>query len=139
VSHARVVVDGQIVGEIDRPGLFVLVGATHSDTPVSAATLASKLWHLRILACDDGRMNRSCAELAAPLLVVSQFTLYASTSRGRRLSFVEAMPGPEVEPLVDQAVETLRRYGATISTGRFGADMQVELVNDGPVTIVLEV
>ncbi len=139
MSHARVVVDGQIVGEIDRPGLFVLVGATHSDTPASAATLAGKLWHLRILAGDDGRMNRSCAELAAPLLVVSQFTLYASTSRGRRPSFVEAMPGPEAEPLVDQVVETLRRYGATISTGRFGADMQVELVNDGPVTIVLEV
>ncbi|MGO9559520.1 MAG: D-aminoacyl-tRNA deacylase [Acidimicrobiales bacterium] len=139
VLHARVVVDGETVGEIDGPGLCALVGATHSDTPEVAITLAEKLWNLRILADEEGRMNRSCAELAGPLLVISQFTVYASTNRGRRPSFVDAMPGPEAEPLVDQVVEALCRLGATVATGKFGADMQVELVNDGPVTIILEV
>lgn len=135
---ARVLVDGEVVGEIEGPGLCVLVGVTHSDTAATAGALAERLWHLRVLADAEGRMNRSCAELGAPLLVISQFTLYADTSRGRRPSFVAAMPGPEAEPLVHQVVETLRRFGATVSTGRFGAGMMVELVNDGPVTIVLD-
>jgi D-tyrosyl-tRNA(Tyr) deacylase len=141
VRGARVLVDGMVVGEIPRegPGLCVLVGATHGDAPPQADALAAKLWNLRVLADDEGRMNRSPADLDAPLLVVSQFTLYADTRRGRRPSFVDAMAGDEAEPLVERVVETLRRFGATVSTGRFGADMAVELVNDGPVTILIEI
>ncbi|MGO9196288.1 MAG: D-aminoacyl-tRNA deacylase [Acidimicrobiales bacterium] len=139
VRHARVVVAGEVVGAIERPGLCVFVGVTHGDTTAEASALAERLWNLRVLGDDEGRMNRSCSELGAPMLVVSQFTLYADTTRGRRPSFVAAMPGAEAAPLVDVVVETLRRLGATISTGIFGAEMLVELVNDGPVTIILEV
>ena len=132
-SSASVVVDGQVAGELPGPGLVVLVGVTHSDTADTAAALARKVYHLRIL---DG--ERSCAELAAPLLVISQFTLYADTSKGRRPSWQAAAPGPVAEPLVDSFARALRELGAHVETGVFGAHMQVALVNDGPVTLILE-
>jgi D-tyrosyl-tRNA(Tyr) deacylase len=137
-AWARVVVDGEAVGDLPRPGLAVLIGVTHSDDAGTADTMAEKLWNLRILADDEGRMNRSAADTSAPLLVVSQFTLYGDTSKGRRPSWLAAAPGDVAAPLVDLVVEALRRRGAHVETGRFGADMQVELCNDGPVTILLE-
>ena len=138
VRWARVTIDEQVVGSITGPGLCVLVGVTHSDGEGTARAMANRLWNLRILADDEGRMNRSAAELAAPLLVISQFTLYGDTSKGRRPSWLAAAPGPVAEPLVDRVVAELRDLGATVATGRFGADMLVELGNDGPVTILLE-
>jgi D-tyrosyl-tRNA(Tyr) deacylase len=138
VSWARVTVAGEIVGSLERPGLCVLVGVTHSDTEITARSMANRLWNLRILADDLGRMNRAASELGAPLLVVSQFTLYGDTSKGRRPSWLAAAPGTIAEPLVGLVVAELRALGAEVSTGRFGADMLVELGNDGPVTIVLE-
>jgi D-tyrosyl-tRNA(Tyr) deacylase len=111
----------------------VLVGVTHSDTPSSAAALARKIFYLRILAGE-----RSCADMSAPLLVISQFTLYADTSRGRRPTWQAAAPRPVAEPLVDEFAAALRALGAEVQTGAFGADMQVELINDGPVTLILE-
>ena len=134
VTRASVTVDGQIVGEITEPGLTVLVGVTHDDTTDQAAKLAAKLWGLRVL--DD---ERSCSDLQAPLLVISQFTLYGDTRKGRRPSWLAAAPGPVAEPLVAAVVEELRRLGAKVETGIFGADMQVTLVNDGPITLILEV
>lgn len=134
VSTARVVVDGDIVGELNGPGLVVFVGVTHDDTAAEARLLASKLYHLRIL---DG--GKSCADIGAPLLVVSQFTLYADTGKGRRPSWSAAAPARLAEPIVDAVVTELRALGATIATGRFGANMQVELVNDGPMTLVVDV
>jgi D-tyrosyl-tRNA(Tyr) deacylase len=134
VTRASVTVDGQIVGEITEPGLMVLVGVTHDDTPDQAAKLAAKLWGLRVL--DD---ERSCSDLRAPLLVISQFTLYGDTRKGRRPTWLAAAPGPVAEPLVAAVVEELRRLGAKAETGIFGADMQVTLVNDGPITLILEV
>jgi D-tyrosyl-tRNA(Tyr) deacylase len=134
VTRASVTVDGQIVGEITEPGLMVLVGVTHDDTADQAAKLAAKLWGLRVL--DD---ERSCSDLQAPLLVISQFTLYGDTRKGRRPSWLAAAPGPVAEPLVAAVVEELRRLGAKVETGVFGADMQVTLVNDGPITLILEV
>lgn len=133
VTQASVTVDGQVIGAIDEPGLLVLVGVTHDDTAEAARKLAAKLWGLRIL---DG--EKSCSDLGAPLLVVSQFTLYADTSRGRRPGWSKAAPGPVAEPLVTTVVDELRRLGARVETGVFGADMKVALVNDGPVTIILE-
>ena len=133
VSRASVAVAGQIVGAIDEPGLLVLVGVTYDDTPEQAAKLAAKLWGLRIL---DG--EKSCSDVAAPLLVISQFTLYADLTKGRRPSWSRAAPGPVAEPLVDAVVRALRELGARVETGVFGAQMQVSLVNDGPVTIVME-
>jgi D-tyrosyl-tRNA(Tyr) deacylase len=135
VSSAHVSVDGQIVGAIEPegPGLLALVGVTHTDDSATAQRMAEKLWQLRIL--DD---QLSAADVGAPILVVSQFTLYADTAKGRRPSWNAAAPGPVAEPLVDQFAEALRRLGATVATGRFGAHMQVELVNDGPVTVLLE-
>lgn len=135
VSSARVLVDGEVVGEI-RPagqGLVALVGVTHSDTEQGARRLAEKLWKLRIL--DD---ERSAADVSAPILVVSQFTLYANTEKGRRPSWNAAAPRPAAEPLIDTFAESLRQLGATVACGVFGAHMQVELVNDGPVTVLLE-
>ena len=132
-SSASVSVDGEVVGALDRPGLLVLVGATHTDTPEIAAKLAQKIWTLRILADE-----RSAADLGAPLLVVSQFTLYADTAKGRRPSWNMAAPRPVSEPLVDSFVAALHDLGAEVSTGVFGADMQVSLVNDGPVTLILD-
>lgn len=132
-SSASVSVDGQVVGELSRPGLMALVGVTHTDTPEVAAKLAAKIWTLRILADE-----RSAADLDAPLLVVSQFTLYADTNKGRRPSWSAAAPRPVSEPLIDEFVSALRALGATVSTGIFGADMAVSLVNDGPITLILE-
>jgi len=133
VSRASVSVDGEVVGAIDRPGLVVLAGATHTDTEEDARALATKIWTLRILAGE-----RSCADEDAPLLVVSQFTLYADTRRGRRPSWSAAAPAELGEPRVEAFVAALRELGATVETGRFGAMMQVALVNDGPVTISLD-
>jgi D-tyrosyl-tRNA(Tyr) deacylase len=133
VSQASVTVDGQVTGAIDEPGLLVLVGVTHDDTADKAAKLAAKLWGLRIL---EG--EKSCADLNAPLLVVSQFTLYGDTNKGRRPSWIKAAPGPVAEPLVNAVVAELRKLGARVETGKFGADMKVALVNDGPVTLILE-
>jgi D-tyrosyl-tRNA(Tyr) deacylase len=133
VTQASVTVEGQIIGAIDEPGLLVLVGVTHDDTVEAARKLAAKLWGLRIL---DG--EKSCSDLGAPLLVVSQFTLYAETAKGRRPTWGNAAPGPVAEPLVSAVVEELRGLGARVETGKFGADMKVALVNDGPVTLILE-
>jgi D-tyrosyl-tRNA(Tyr) deacylase len=126
-------VGGQAVGAISGPGLLVLVGVTHDDTAEKAAKLAAKLWGLRIL---EG--EKSCSDVSAPLLVISQFTLYADTRKGRRPTWQAAAPGPVAEPLVDAVVSALRELGARVETGVFGADMKVSLVNDGPVTIILD-
>ena len=134
VTQASVTVDGQVVGRIDRPGLCVLVGVTHVDTAEIVARMAVEIHELRIL-----RDERSAAELGAPLLVVSQFTLYADTGKGRRPSWSAAAPGAVAEPLVDYLVWVLRERGAEVATGVFGADMAVSLVNDGPVTVLLEI
>jgi D-tyrosyl-tRNA(Tyr) deacylase len=136
---AKVTVAGEVIGELECAGLVALVGVTHGDDERAAVTMANRLWNLRILADEEGRMNRSAAETAAPLLVVSQFTLYGDTSRGRRPSWLDAAAGPVAEPLVEKVIATLRQLGATVATGRFGADMLVEIANDGPVTIIIEV
>jgi D-aminoacyl-tRNA deacylase len=133
VSQASVTTGGQVIGAIGEPGLLVLIGVTHDDSTEKAAKLAAKLWGLRIL---DG--EKSCSDTGAPLLVVSQFTLYADTAKGRRPTWNNAAPGPVAEPLVTAVVDELRRLGARVETGRFGADMQVALVNEGPVTIIIE-
>lgn len=132
-SRARVIVDEQVVGSLPGPGLVVLAGITHDDDQALVARMAEKLWGLRIL---DG--ERSASDEGAPLLVVSQFTLYANARKGRRPSWNAAAPGPVSEPLVEAFVAALRQLGAHVETGIFGADMQVELVNDGPVTLVLD-
>jgi D-aminoacyl-tRNA deacylase len=132
-SQASVSVAGSQVAALPRPGLVVLVGVTHSDSPSAAAALARKIFYLRILAHE-----KSCADMSAPLLVISQFTLYADTSRGRRPTWQAAAPRPVAEPLVDEFASALRELGAEVHTGVFGADMQVELVNDGPVTLILD-
>lgn len=134
VSRARVVVDAEVVGELTRPGLVALVGVTHGDGPEQVATLARKIAELRIL-----HGERSVLDDGAPVLVVSQFTLYADTRKGRRPSWSAAAPAPLAEPVVEQVVEALRARGVEVETGRFGAHMDLELVNDGPVTILLEV
>jgi len=134
VSEASVTVDDELVGSIAGPGLVVLVGVTHSDSAEQARKLAGKIYELRIL---DG--EKSAADAGASLLVISQFTLYADTAKGRRPSWSAAAPGPIAEPLVDEVVAELRQRGARVATGRFGAHMHVHLVNDGPLTLVLEV
>ena len=133
VTRASVTVDGEVVGAIDRPGLLALVGATHDDGPEQVELLARKIADLRIL-----RDEKSVLDVGAPVLAVSQFTLYADTRKGRRPSWNGAAPGPVAEPLVDAVVEALRARGIEVATGVFGAMMQVELVNDGPFTILLE-
>jgi D-aminoacyl-tRNA deacylase len=133
-----VTVAGEVVGEIDA-GLCVLVGVTHGDGQETARRLADKLWGLRIMADELGRMDRSVAETGGQVLVISQFTLYGDTRKGRRPSYVAAARPEHAEPLVDEVVAALRSLGARVETGRFGADMQVELVNDGPVTILVEI
>lgn len=138
-AWARVSVAGDVVGELPRAGLAVLVGATRGDGVRQARQLARRIWQLRILPDDAGRMNRSAAETGAPVLVVSQFTLYADTSRGRRPSFVAAAPGEVAEALVEELVAALRAEGAEVACGRFGAEMLFELGNAGPVTILLDV
>jgi D-tyrosyl-tRNA(Tyr) deacylase len=138
VSRARVTVGDEAVGEIG-PGLCVLVGVTHTDDEAAARKLAEKVWNLRVMDDDDGVMNRSVADTTKAVLVVSQFTLYGDTSRGRRPSWIAAAPPDVAEPLVTAVAEHLRGLGATVETGRFRAEMDVELVNEGPVTIFLEV
>jgi D-aminoacyl-tRNA deacylase len=135
VTSATVSVDGQVVGAIEpeSQGLVALVGVTHSDTDETAQRLAEKLWQLRIL--DD---ERSAADVDAPILVVSQFTLYANTEKGRRPSWNAAAPRPVAEPLVTAFADALHRLGAKVESGVFGAHMHVELINDGPVTLMLE-
>ncbi len=131
----------ETVGSIG-PGLVVLVGATHDDSAADAEKLADKVWGLRIFDDDSGVMNvatsDACGGVGAEVLVVSQFTLYGDTTRGRRPSWVAAARPEVAEPLVDRVVERLRTNGATVATGRFRTDMQVDLVNDGPVTLILE-
>jgi D-aminoacyl-tRNA deacylase len=138
VRRACVTVDGEVVGAIDD-GLLALVGVTHSDDPAGAAKLASKLAHLRILDDDAGVMNRSVLDAGGAVLVVSQFTLYGDTSRGRRPSWIAAARPKQAAPLVEAVGDELRRLGVPVATGRFQAEMDVELVNDGPVTVILEV
>jgi len=133
VASAQVSVAGEVVGAIDA-GLVVLLGVTHDDGPAQVETMARKVHELRVL-----RDEQSCASSGAPLLVVSQFTLYADTRKGRRPSWSAAAPSDVAEPVVDAVVAALRTRGATVATGVFGADMAVSLVNDGPVTLVLEV
>ncbi|MXZ51669.1 MAG: D-tyrosyl-tRNA(Tyr) deacylase [Acidimicrobiaceae bacterium] len=137
-AEARVRVDGQVIGEIG-PGLCCLVGVTHGDDRDAAVKLAAKLWNLRIFADANGHMNRSVADTSGELLVVSQFTLYGDTRKGRRPSFIAAAAPDEAVRLIDELVAELRRLGATVATGSFGAHMAVELTNDGPVTLMLEV
>ncbi len=138
VTRADVTVDGATVAAIG-PGLCVLLAVTHDDDADEARRMAEKLWHLRILADDAGVMNRSGSEIGAPILVVSQFTLYGDTARGRRPSWIAAARPEQAEPLVEAVVEELRALGASVATGRFGADMQLALVNDGPVTLIIDV
>lgn len=133
VTRASVTVDGELVGAITRPGLLALVGVTHDDGPAQVATVARKIAELRIL-----RGERSVADEGAPVLVVSQFTLYGDARKGRRPTWNAAAPGPVAEPLVDAVVADLRSRGLEVATGRFGADMAVELVNDGPVTLLVD-
>jgi D-aminoacyl-tRNA deacylase len=133
VTQASVSVEGEAVASIG-PGLLVLLGVTHSDGPAEVETMARKLHELRVL-----RDEQSCATAGAPLLVVSQFTLYGDTRKGRRPSWAAAAPGPVAEPVVAQVVAALRARGALVETGVFGADMAVSLVNDGPVTVLVDV
>ena len=138
VSEASVTVDGEVVGAIG-PGLCALVGVTHDDGPDQARALAAKLWHLRVFEGADGRMDLPVADVGGEVLVVSQFTLYGDTRKGRRPSWVDAARPEVAEPLIEQVCDELRSLGATVATGRFRADMAVALVNDGPVTLLLEV
>jgi D-tyrosyl-tRNA(Tyr) deacylase len=133
VTRASVTVAGRVVGAIDRPGLVVLVGVTPGDGPEQVAYIARKVAELRIL-----RDERCALDEGAPVLVVSQFTLYADTRKGRRPTWNAAAPGPVAAPLVDAVADDLRARGLEVATGEFGADMALELVNDGPVTILLE-
>ncbi|WOQ16244.1 D-aminoacyl-tRNA deacylase [Raineyella sp. W15-4] len=133
VGQASVTVEGRVVGAVEGPGLLVLLGVTHDDTEAYAQRLAERIWQLRIMA---GEL--SCADLGAPILVVSQFTLYADTRKGRRPGWSAAAPRPVSEPLVEAFVRALKGLGATVQTGEFGAMMQVSLVNDGPVTVVMD-
>jgi D-tyrosyl-tRNA(Tyr) deacylase len=134
VSRAEVRVEGEVVGRIDGPGLLVLLGVARADGPDAAPVMARKLHELRILAGE-----RSCAELDAPLLVISQFTLYGDTRKGRRPSWSAAARPEQAEPLVEAVVAALRERGATVATGVFGAMMEVESVNDGPFTVLVDV
>ncbi|CAA9339408.1 MAG: D-aminoacyl-tRNA deacylase [uncultured Nocardioidaceae bacterium] len=133
VLSASVTVSEVVTGSIDGPGLLVLVGMTHSDGPAEVTWMARKIWQLRIM-----RGERSAADLGAPLLVVSQFTLYGDARKGRRPTWTAAAPAPISEPVFDELCQELERMGANVARGDFGADMLVSLVNDGPVTILLE-
>lgn len=133
VLSASVTVDGKIVGELPGPGLVVLLGVTHDDGPEQVAWMARKVWSLRIL-----REEQSASDVQAPLLVVSQFTLYGDARKGRRPTWNAAAPGPVSEPVYEAFCAELESLGADVERGAFGADMQVALVNDGPVTLVLE-
>ena len=137
VSRARVTVDGRVTGEIG-PGLLLLAGFTDGDTENALAWMADKVAGLRIFPDDEGKMNRSVQEAGGGLLVVSQFTLYGDARKGRRPSFVDAARPEVAIPLYERFVELLRATGLVVGTGEFGAMMDVELVNDGPVTLILE-
>jgi D-tyrosyl-tRNA(Tyr) deacylase len=134
VLQASVTVDGKVVGEIAGPGLLVLLGVTHSDGPTQVAWMARKTWELRIM-----RDEQSASEIGAPVLVVSQFTLYGDVRKGRRPTWNAAAPGPVSEPLYESVCAELERLGAKVARGSFGADMRVASENDGPVTLLLEV
>jgi D-tyrosyl-tRNA(Tyr) deacylase len=138
VTEARVTVGDEVVGLIG-PGLCVLVGVTHDDTPLVASKLATKIANLRVFDDDDGVMNRSLIDIGGAALVVSQFTLYGDASKGRRPAWSAAAPPDTAEPLVDALTQELAELGVPVATGRFRADMQVALVNDGPVTLMVEV
>jgi D-aminoacyl-tRNA deacylase len=138
VTRASVRVDGETVGEVGA-GLCVLVGVTHTDIPADAAKLAAKVRDLRVFDDDAGVMNRSLGDTGGAALVVSQFTLYGDTRKGRRPSWGEAAAPDRAEPLIAAFVQELRDLGTPVETGRFRADMAVELVNDGPVTLMVEV
>lgn len=133
VLSASVSVDGDIVGKVDGPGLVVLLGVTHDDGPAEVAWMARKVWDLRIM-----RDEKSASEIGAPVLVVSQFTVYGNARKGRRPTWNAAAPGPVSEPVYEAVCAELERLGATVARGSFGANMQVSLVNDGPVTLILE-
>jgi len=133
VTRASVVVDGEVVGAIDRPGLLALVGVTHDDGPAQVEQMARKIAELRIL-----RDEQSVTDAGAPVLVVSQFTLHADTRKGRRPSWSAAAPGLVAEPVIADLVAALRARGLEVEQGRFGAMMEVSLVNDGPVTLVID-
>ncbi len=137
VSRASVTIDGEVVGEVGR-GLLVLLGVTHGDTIDGARWLAEKTVGLRIFADDDGKMNRGVADVGGGVLVVSQFTLYGDCSKGRRPSFITAAPPEIAIPLYEEFINAVRALGIPVATGRFGAMMQVELVNDGPVTLIID-
>jgi D-aminoacyl-tRNA deacylase len=138
VTSASVSVGEEVAGSVG-PGLCAFVGVTHADDVAVATRLAERLWSLRIFPDEDGLTNCSAADLGLPVLVVSQFTLYADTTRGRRPSFVQAAPPDQAEPLVEAVVDALRRLGAEVATGRFRAAMRVRLENDGPFTVLLEI
>ncbi len=131
--EAEVRVDDEVVGRLDRPGLLVLLGVTHDDGPTEVTWIARKIWELRIL-----RDERSASDVDAPVLVVSQFTVYGEARKGRRPTWIAAAPGEVAQPVYEQVCAELERLGATVARGRFGADMQVALINDGPVTLVLD-
>lgn len=142
-----VTVDGRVIGSFDGPGLVMLVGVTHEDDAAAACRLADKAYDLRIFGAEHASADQqeglarevSAADLGLPVLVISQFTLYADTRKGRRPTWDAAAPGETAAPLVDAVAERLRERGATVATGRFGADMKVALVNDGPMTILIDV
>jgi D-tyrosyl-tRNA(Tyr) deacylase len=134
VTNASVSVDGAVVGELPGPGMLVLIGVTHADDQAKAVAMATKIAGLRVL---EG--EKSAIDVDAPLLVVSQFTLYGDTRKGRRPSWSAAAPGPVAEPLVDMVVKALRDNGLRVATGKFGSMMKVASVNDGPFTVLLEI
>jgi len=133
VLSASVAVDGKVVGSIEGPGLLVLLGVTHDDGPSEIAWTARKVWELRLL-----RDEKSASDVGAPILAISQFTLYGNAKKGRRPTWNAAAPGPVSEPVYEAFCAELRRLGATVEEGSFGADMQVASVNDGPVTLILD-
>lgn len=137
-SRARVWVDGKTVGEI-RAGLCCLIGVTHDDDHKKAKKLAEKLWHLRVFDDEEGKTNRSAAETNGEVLIVSQFTLYGDTQRGRRPSYTAAASSAQADKLINHLVKELQNLGATVETGTFGAHMKLELVNDGPITLLIEI
>jgi D-tyrosyl-tRNA(Tyr) deacylase len=133
VLSASVSVEGDVVGKIDGPGLVVLLGVTHDDASAEVVWMARKIWELRVM-----REEKSASELGSPILVISQFTLYGNARKGRRPTWNAAAPGPVSEPVYEAVCTELERLGATVARGSFGANMQVSLVNDGPVTLILE-
>ncbi|MBO9539487.1 D-tyrosyl-tRNA(Tyr) deacylase [bacterium] len=137
VSKGSVTIEGEVTGAIAR-GYVILVGITHSDTKAEVDWLAKKILELRLFEDDEGKMNRSLVDVGGELLVVSQFTLYADARKGRRPSFTDAAPPEAAIPLYEAFVQALRSQGVKVETGRFGANMQVEILNDGPVTLWLE-